>query len=161
LDHLLSKDDPWKTGLSRPPGRHQGHVGTIPILDEARTPAPPEGSLRRDLFWRAGGVSPLPSRWDRGLTPLIVPPVPLRHSPHERDRPCSPIPLDRVPAQRGTIPIARRNAIDRLRLAAGRGRNFTAPPPGQSRERSSGHSDDRGLFDNSVVGHTRMTFTGV
>jgi hypothetical protein len=53
-------------------------------------------------------------------------------------------------------PRAATNVIDRPRLAAGRGRPCTASPPGQSRVRSSAHPGDRGLFDNSVVGHTRI-----
>ena len=53
------------------------------------------------------------------------------------------------------------NAIDRPRLAAGRGRFWTASPPGQSRERFRFlilvvEGRDRCLFDNPVVGHTRI-----
>jgi hypothetical protein len=47
LDHLLSKDSiPLENpGLRRPPGRQEGHIGSIPHppIDPGRTPAPPGG----------------------------------------------------------------------------------------------------------------------
>ena len=130
-----------------------------PLLAKLVRRLPPRVQQRRDVFGTVSGPSPRGEGRDR-------PPFRCGAARMNAIGLAAPI-SDPGPRPRPAIPVAT-NAVDRPRLAAGRGRvvHGLAPWPAQGtivgRARFiAGPFRRSELFDNSVVGHTRMLFTDV